>query len=154
MQVKSAYRKARRLNLLRIFWTGLPANLLRRRSIRAKHLNPSRLVYCNVHCGVLKLIHDTWRRIRCARRSNGLHQFDLRSHRCVYCGARWQEVPSQSSSVMTVHGWHRWLTSMRAYRRRIACALRPRGHLFDMRNHHCVRCGAAHDEMPHGEAVR
>lgn len=37
---------------------------------------------------VLTLLRAVRRRIRCELRTEGLHQFDFRSGRCIYCGSK------------------------------------------------------------------
>jgi hypothetical protein len=54
-------------------------------------------VYCPIQdLPVLTTLRALRRRLRCELRTEGLHQFDFRSGRCVYCGS---EVPRAGAST-------------------------------------------------------
>jgi len=60
------------------------------------------------------------RRLRCELRTGGLHQFDFRSGRCVYCGSKVPRAVRRGESA-----WLAWVVkNARAIRSRFRSALR------------------------------
>jgi len=51
---------------------------------------------------VLTTLRALRRRLRCELRTEGLHQFDLRSGRCIYCGSKLPRA--LASAPMATHG--------------------------------------------------
>src|SRR5262245_25892824 len=61
------------------------------------------LLHCLGIDPVLTTLRALRRRLRCELRTGGLHQFDLRSGRCVYCGSRLPRAVGSTHSLAPGH---------------------------------------------------
>ena len=80
---------------------------------RTRSSSPDRLPFCTGHAP-MRGVRLLRRRLRCAIRTGGAHQFEISTGRCLYCRRRWEDVHRQDDVHVpgSATSGHTWITRL------------------------------------------